>query len=113
MAHHRPYAGNVLRGEQHLLVMSGEQLVSEINNACADEYPHEGEMPLQRSAQPSPDCQPLWHIHQVLLAHFWPKAWKSAEDPQPTSDQYKKTDCVDPMCSAHDIRMLVSGRHSR
>ena len=86
--------------------MSAQKLVSQVQDARACEDPHEGEMPLERSRQPSTQGQGLRNVHDVLLRNLGSKTGKGAENPQPAGDQNEDRNRVQPMAEAHHPGML-------
>src|SRR4051812_9707230 len=107
MPRHRPHASDVLGSEQHLFVMSRDQLIPEIDHSGANEYPHESEMPLQCAAEPSAESEALRDIHQIMLLKLWTEAGKGTKNAQPAGSQDEEAHRIDPMRHAHHPGMLV------
>src|SRR5260221_1078948 len=53
--HHGPDAWDVAMSDQNLPIGAAEDLIADVDHARGDVNPHEGEVPLQRAAEPSAD----------------------------------------------------------
>src|SRR5580700_3795830 len=89
VAYHGPHSGNIPRCKQDLFIVAAENLVAEIQQARADVDPHEGEVPLQCTPQPTTDGKRLGPVEQVLLRDLRPKAREGAKDLQSTSHHHE------------------------
>ena len=115
MLHHRPHAGNIPRREQNLPVVSAENLVAEIEKAGRDIDPHEGEVPLQRPAQPAADGEGLRPMQQIFLRNLRAETGEGAENLQPAAHHHKQRNRIQPMAEPHDERdaRRLRARHNR
>src|SRR5271166_25027 len=106
--HHRPHSGNVAMSEQHLPVVAAEDLIAEIHQPGRNVDPHEGEMPLQRPAQPAPDGECLRPMQQIILRNLRPKTGEGAKNLQAASHHHEQRNHIDPVAQPHYKRMLVN-----
>src|SRR3989454_6115205 len=90
VAHHRPDPGYVAWCKEHLLVVAAEDLIADVQQAGRDIDPHEGEVPLQRTAQPSAERECFGPMDQILLRDFCPEARKSAKDLESAAHHYEQ-----------------------
>jgi hypothetical protein len=93
--------------KQNLLVISAEDLIAEIDQPRGKVDPHKGEVPLQRAAQPSTDCQRLRPIDQIFLWDFGPEARESPENLQAAPYHHEQRNCIQPVTEPNHQRMLV------
>src|SRR5579864_1617307 len=107
MLDHRPHAGQVAVGEQDLPVVAAEKLVAEIDQAGGDVNPHERQVPLQRTAQPSADSKRLRPVQQIFLRNLRPKAGEGTENLQPAPYHDEQRDRIDPVTQTHEQWMLI------
>src|SRR5580765_4442934 len=78
--HYRPYTRDVTSYEEHLLVVSAEDLIAEVHEAGRDIDPHEGKVPLQRAAQPSTERKGFGPVEEIFLRDLGPKTRESTKD---------------------------------
>src|SRR6266849_6278492 len=86
---HRPHAWDVMEREQHRTVMPADDLIHDINYAARGEEPHEGEMPLQRAAEPSAERERLRYVEQNLFWNLRAEAGERTENPQSAGHQHE------------------------
>src|SRR5215469_14999917 len=106
---HWPNSGNVTALKQHLFVVATEDLVHQINEATADINPHECQVPLQRTSEPTTYGERFWPVDQNFLRYFCPETWKCTKNLKPASNHHKQSHRVHPMAKAHEERMFVDG----
>ena len=108
MPHHRPNAWDIARHKEHLLVISAEELVSHVQQTACYINPHEREMPLQRTTEPSADRKRFRPVNQIFLRDLRSKTRKRPKNLQSAPDQHKQRHRIDPMAKPHNERMLVN-----
>src|SRR5579859_6624280 len=101
VANHWPHARQVPSHKEHLLVVSTEDLVTDVHEAGRDIDPHEGEVPLQRTSQPSAKRKSLGPVEKIFLRDLRPEARKSAKDLESAADHHEERDRVQPVAQAH------------
>src|ERR1700678_1261842 len=107
MLHHRPNAGNVARRKQHLAVIAAKNLIPKIQGACAHVNPHKGQMPLQRTTQPTTNGKRPGPMQEIPLRNLRAEAGKSAENLQAASNHHKQSHGIEPVAEANDVGVLV------
>src|ERR1700733_16332028 len=109
VAHHRPYSREVPTYKEHLLIVSAEDLVTNVHKASRNIDPHEGKVPLQRTSQPTAQRKGFGPIEQVFLRDLCPEARECAKDLESAAHHHKKRDCVHPMAKAYHKRVFIDG----
>src|ERR1700746_799469 len=107
MPGHRPNSSDIAGDGKNLLVISRKDFLAEVNETGRDVNPHEGEVPLQRAAQPAADCECLWPVQKILLGNLRPETRKRAKDLQAAADQHEQCNRMYPVRKAYDPGMLV------
>src|SRR6201981_571950 len=108
MPGHRPNSSDIAGDGKNLLVISRKDFLAEVNETGRDVNPHEGEVPLQRAAQPAADCECLWPVQKILLGNLCAETRKRAKDLQAAADQHEQCNCIDTVRKAYDSGMVVS-----
>ena len=109
MLHHGPDAWGVAAREQNLPVVAAEKLIPEINQSGRNVYPHERQVPLQRTAEPASDCKGLRPMQQIFLRDLGAEAGKRAKDLQAAAHQHEQRDRIHPVTQANGQRMFING----
>src|SRR5215470_12640205 len=97
MVNHRPNAAHIARHEKNLLIVAAEDLISEINEATTDVNPHECQVPLQRTSEPTAYGQRFRPVDQNFLGNLGAETWEGAKYLQPASNHHKQCHRVHPM----------------
>ncbi len=111
---HRPHTCDVAPRERHRAVMTARDLRDHIQHPARGEDPHEGEVPLQRTAEPATDRGRWRHrLDQIVFGDFGSEARKCIEYPQAAQRQDREDDRIGPVAQANHPRMFVRRTHGR